>query len=122
MTQLKLVEIKNNVEEINEICETAQTVLKQNHGIKIAIPEAIATVAYVFLKEAMDKVASMKQKDEEVSIDLMGLFDLGVSHSTNSEDENDGNYVPFLIPGVGFKVAAKNDDSYEDEEEESEEE
>lgn len=117
MKEVKMVSVNENAKEIAEICETVQDILNKENGVKITCKEAVATVAYQFLLTAIKKLGEMKEKDAEVSLNLFELIEIGIAHQTMEDDENDGNFVPFLMPGVAFKIESKDDDSYDEDEE-----
>lgn len=118
---LNLVESKTNQKELSQACDAAQAILRNQHGITIAKPAAIATISYVFMKELINVLSSMKTPDASVSIDFMDLFEMGIQHNQYEDDENNGNYVPFMFPGVAFKMSSKDDQQDNESESEDEE-
>ena len=76
----KLIEIREDEGKILKICENAQTRLKNDDKIDATYAPGIATVAYVYLREAINHVSANKSVEEETELDLMGLLTLGVSY------------------------------------------
>lgn len=110
----KLIEIRDDKKPIGEISEKTQKILAQEHHIKISLAEAIPTIAYVFLREAINYLNKNKASGQDVEINLMQLFDMGISFR-ESDGEKEGNFTPYLTPGQEFKLLVKNDEATEDE-------
>lgn len=123
MAQAKFIPVTENKKEIMDICENTHAILVQNHNIKISNAEAYPTIVSVFLKEVVNKLKEMRHPNEDISINLFNIIEMGISQEIMEEDENDGNIVPYCIPGVVFKADVKNDadselkESYIDDEE-----
>lgn len=109
------VELRENEKEIMKIAENAKAILNDEYNITINFHQGIPTIAYVFLKEAMKYLASVKEPGTEVSLNLMQLLELGITFDDCDETEKENNYVPVAAPGQEFKLIIKQD-SAEDEE------
>lgn len=114
MANAKLIEIRENEKDILKISEKAGKYLESEHNIGISHPQAIATIAYGFLREAIAYVNENKAPGTDFSINLMQLIDLGVTHRENDEAEKEGNYTPYAAPGQEFKLLVKDDDETEE--------
>lgn len=112
-----LIEINNNAKEIIEISETAQKLLARDHKITVSNAMAIPTIVNAFMKTATAYLAEHKDTNVDVSIDMLGFFDMGVSYRESEDGENDGNFTPFTTPGPVFKKAIKDNDLTEDDDE-----
>ena len=113
MAQAKFVEISENKKDIMDICENTHAVLIQDHNIKISNAEAYPTIVSVFLKQVIEKLKEMRRPEEDISINICNIIEMGISQESMEEDENDGNIVPYCIPGVAFKAAVKDDGEIE---------
>jgi len=111
------LEIRENQKEIAKICDRANKALISEHNINVTHAPAIATISYRFLQQAIAYLNEKKTAGEDISINLMQLFDMGISYRENDEGEKVGNFTPFLIPGQEFKLMVKDDGVTEDEEE-----
>jgi hypothetical protein len=110
----KLIEIRENEKEILKIAEKASKYLEAEHNIVISHAQAIPTIAYGFLREAIQHINEHKAAGTDYELNLMQLIDLGVSHRENDEAEKEGNYTPYARPGQEFKLLVKDDDDTEE--------
>jgi DNA polymerase III delta prime subunit len=110
----KLIEIRENEKEIRQIAENAAKVLEAEHNITISVPEAIGTISYAFLREAINHLNANKEAGSDTVINMMQLFDMGISHRENEEAEKEGNFTPYLTPGQEFKLLVKDDGETEE--------
>lgn len=110
----KLIEIRENEQEILKISEKAAKYLEAEHNIVISHAQAIPTFAYAFLREAINYLKENKAAGTDVELNLMQLLDIGVSHRENDEAEKEGNYTPYARPGQEFKLLVKDDDDTEE--------
>lgn len=108
------VEVRDNVEEIKKIAQRAQILLDEEHNINIPLPEAVPTIAYVFMKSAIMYLNENKEKGTDISLNLMQLMDIGITYRGNDEAEKDGNFTPSLVPGQEFKLLIKDDGDTEE--------
>jgi len=111
------LEIRENQKEINKICERAHKALISEHNINVTHAPAIATIAYRFLQQTIAYLNEKKTPGEDISVNVMQLFDMGISYRENDEGEKTGNFTPYMIPGQEYKLMVKDDGETEDEEE-----
>lgn len=110
----KLVVFKENVKEINEISEMAQKVLDEERNITISQASAIPTIVYEFMTAMFSYMGKEKSVDKDVMINLMHLFDFGITYRDSEDGEKDGNFTPFMNPGQICKTIIKSDEVTED--------
>jgi hypothetical protein len=115
-TDAILIEIVDNEKEIGKICENTSIILEEKNRIKIPRADAIATIAYQFILETMNYLNKNKQVGKDTEINMMQLFDIGISHQTVEDGEKEGNFVPFIRPGQEFKLLVKDDSITEEDE------
>ena len=114
-----VIEIKEDEEALMEICEAANKVLTKENHINVEYTPAIATICYQFLKQSVAYLNKNKSPGQDVSINMMGMFDIGISYREGSEDsEKSGNYTPFFIAGQEIKLLIKEDSLTEQDEDE----
>lgn len=116
----KLVEFNGTSQEkkaIDEIAKVAQKVLKDERKINITMYEAIPTIAYELLYAAAQYLEKNKKVDEDLSVNFLNLFEMGVTYRGSDDGEKDGNFTPYVQPGVVMKTVIKSDDVSEDDEE-----
>lgn len=90
LDQSELVEILNNAQaKLNEV------------GVSIPHQECILTIAYLFMKQSLQYVATT-----QTEINFCQLFDMGI-------DEED--LSPYMVAGQEFKLLIKSDEESEDE-------
>lgn len=112
-----LIEITNQKKEMLAICKTAQELL-EDRGIKVSSIEGIATIGHCFIEAVVNYLAENKSTEHDVSIDLFGWMDAGVTYRASDDDsECDGNFTPYVVPGPVFKRTIKDNDITEGEEE-----
>lgn len=114
----KLVEFNGTSQErkaIDEISKIAQKVLKDERKINITMHEAIPTIAYELLYAAMQYLEKNKSTDEDLSVNFFNLLEMGVTYRESEDSEKDGNFTPYLQPGVIMKTVIKSDEVTEDE-------
>lgn len=110
----KYVEVSTeSAEEIQAYSEQAAKLLLEENGIKVAPPEAVATIAFQFLRAAISNLSQQKEEGADVETNLFHLVELGITH-TEVDGEKDGNFVPYANPGQEFKLMAKADGDTED--------
>jgi len=109
----KIIEIRQNEKEIQKIADRAQKSLEMENHITISRSEAIPTIVYVFLREAIGFLNDNKSVGNDVAINFMQLFDMGISHR-EGDGEKEGNFAPFMIPGQEFKLLVKDDNETEE--------
>jgi hypothetical protein len=110
----KLIELRDNEKEILKIAERAAKFLEAEHNIVISPSQAIPTIAYSFLREAISFANENKAPGTDYDINLMQLIDIGISHRENEEAEKEGNYTPYARPGQEFKLLVKDDEETEE--------
>ena len=110
----KLVEIRESAEELDTIAQNAKLHLEKEFNITIPEHKAIPTIAYAMLREAMAYLAKAKAEGQDVEINFLQLFDLGVSHREAEDAEKDGNFTPYVRPGQEFKLIIKDDGETEE--------
>lgn len=113
----KLIELngsKKEIEAMMSIADSAQEILQRDHNIAISLSAAIPTIAYVFMYAAAQYLEQNKSTEEDVSINLMNLFEMGVTYRETDDGDKQGNFVPYLNPGTIFKTVIKSDDETED--------
>lgn len=118
-TSAKLVEFNGTSQEkkaIEEIAKIAQKVLRDERKINITMHEAIPTIAYEVLYATIQFLEKNKKADEDISVNFMNLFELGVTYRGSEDGEKEGNFTPYLQPGVVMKTVIKSDEMTEDEE------
>lgn len=109
-----LIEIRENEAEILKIAERAQRALDSENNIVIPHAPAIATIAYVFLREAVKFMVDTKTPGEDAHLDLLQLIEIGITERNNDEAEKDGNLTPYVTPGKEMKLLVKSDDETEE--------
>lgn len=106
-----LIELRENQTEISEITTTANEILYEDYNINLANNSvAIPTLAYSYMAAAVQYVASKKQEGQTVELNFGDFITFGISHSDVTA-EKDGNYVPFVKPGVGIEKIVNGDKS-----------
>lgn len=116
MTQL--IELRENAAEIQEIADRTAQVLDREHGVLIGNKTAVLpTIVHAFISTAVSFLAEHKPQEAgtSVEINLMQLFDLGISHEAEEDAEKEGNYTPYLRPGQEMKLLVKDDNITEEE-------
>lgn len=108
------IEITENAKEIQKINERAQKLLLDQFGVDVTSATGIPTIAYAFFVSAMAFVNERKAPGTDYSLNILQLFELGVSHRETEEGEKEGNYTPFIIPGPEFKIIVKDDSETEE--------
>ena len=109
------VEITKNQNEINKISEVTQKVLENESNIKITNANVIPTIASTFLRTVASWLSDNKSTDSDISIDIMGLMEMGISYRESEDGEANGNFTPFIVPGPEFKQRIKDNDLTENE-------
>lgn len=104
----KLIELGANAAEIIKIAETTQTILASTRKINISHWQAIPTMYYVFVTEAISHLATLAAPGVEPHLNLMQLIDIGYNEAT----EGEANSL-FAMPGQEFKLLVKDDGSTE---------
>lgn len=92
----QLVEIRDNVEEIKEINERARLRLKEEYGIQVSKGEGISTIAYWFVKKAIEHLNDNKTEGEDIEITIQDLIKLGITYRESEDAEKDANFTPFV--------------------------
>jgi hypothetical protein len=105
----KLIEIRENEKEILKIAEKAAKYLESENNIVVSHAQAIPTIAYGFLREAINYLNEQKAAGSDIELNLMQLIDLGISYRENDEAEKEGNFTPYAAPGQEFKLLVKDD-------------
>lgn len=90
MNNAKFIEMKNN--ELETIAENAKNTLIEEYNIHIPQAKAIATMAYVYIKECC------KELKEDEDINVLEMFSIG---------KHDNELI--LTPGQEFKLLIKDD-------------
>lgn len=102
MANVQLIEIRENVEEFKQIANDASIILKEEAGIDVRPAEqVIPTIAYHFMRAAIDYLNKQKAVDTNVSLDLCGLMEIGVTFR-EGDAEKDANFTPYVSPGREF--------------------
>ncbi len=115
----RTIEIVNNEKEIMEIAEATRKSLDANNGIKIPSTAAVATIMAEGIRQAIIWMAQNKTTEDDLSLDMFGLMEMGVSYRAgNEESEKEGNFTPWITPGQGMKTMIKSDALTEAENEE----
>ena len=109
MANAKLIEIRENEKEILKVAERAQKFLDSENNIVISHAQVIPTIAYAFMREMINFLNEQKAPGSDVEVNVMGLFDMGISYRENEDAEKEGNFTPFLRPGQEFKLLVKDD-------------
>lgn len=109
----RLIEIREDEKELIKIAKDAQDILDKDHKILISMHDAIPTICYVYLKEVIKYLDSHKVTGSNISLNMMQLFDMGVSYRENVNAEKEENFTPFLTPGQEFKLTSKADEEEE---------
>lgn len=91
MNNAKFVNLEGK-ENLETIGERAKDTLVEEFNIKVPQSKAIATIAYVFIKELM------KEVEEDTVLNALELF---------SAEKNDGEFI--LTPGQEMKLLIKED-------------
>lgn len=115
MSKAIFVELRENEKEIMKIAEAAKNTLNYEYNIAINYHQAIPTIGYVFMKEAIKYLAQIKEPGAEVSLNLMQLVELGITFDDCDDTEKENNYVPVAAPGQEFKLIIKQDSSDDEE-------
>ena len=116
----KLIDLtgtRKEIAAITAIAEAAQENLKSQHNIDVTMALALPTIAYEFLYAAAQYLDKNKSTDTDVTVNLMNLFEMGVTYRESNDGEKDGNFVPFILPGTIFKTVIKSDEMTEDDDE-----
>ena len=114
----KLVEFNGTSQEkkaIEEIAKIAQKVLKDERKINVSMYEAVPTIAYEVMYAIIQYLEKNKKADEDISVNFMNLFELGVTYRGSDDGEKEGNFTPYVQPGVIMKTVIKSDEMTEDE-------
>lgn len=115
MASAKLIEIREDEKAFMKIADRAQKYLESENNISISHAQAIPTIAYAFLREAINYLNEQKSTGQDVELNLMQLLDIGISHRENDEAEKEGNFTPYARPGQEFKLLVKDDNETEEE-------
>lgn len=101
MAKVKLIEVRDNIEEISKIASDTQLYLNDVRNISVSHPAGITTITYWFLRSCIDYLNANKVAGEDIEIDLMGLLNLGITYR-EGEAEKDANFTPYITPGAEF--------------------
>lgn len=115
MSNVKLVEVRDNVEEISKIAENAQTYLEEEFNISVSAAAGITTIAYWFLRSCINHLNANKTAGKDIELNLMGLINLGITYR-EGDAEKDANFTPFVTPGAEFIAIAANNGQLDDNE------
>jgi len=110
----RLIEIRENEKEIMKVAEKAQKYLEEENNIVITHPAAIPTIGYAFLRCLIEHLNENKSVGNNIEINVMQLFDMGISYRENDDAEKEGNFDPYLRPGQEFKLLVKDDGETEE--------
>ena len=116
----KLIEFNGTSKErkaIDEVSKVAQKVLKDERHINITMHEAIGTIAYEFFYAMAQYIEKNKSVDEDIEINFFNFLSMGATYRSSEEGEKEGNFTPYLLPGVILKTVIKSDEVSEDDEE-----
>lgn len=91
MNNAKFVDLKGK-ENLENIGERAKDTLVEEFNITVPQSKAIATIAYVFIKEIM------KEVEDDSALNVLELF---------SAEKSDGEFI--LTPGQEMKLIIKED-------------
>ncbi len=111
---VRVIELRENREDIMKICDDTGEFLNREFNIDITNTEVYATIVYGFLRCAIEHLNKIKSQDKDVEINMMQLFDLGISYRENDDAEKEGNYAPYLTPGQEMKLLVKDDNDTEE--------
>lgn len=115
----KLIEFNGTAKEVADIAsiaKEAQDILKNEHKINISLADGIPTIVYVFLHCCAKFLERNRDKDEDVTINVMNMIEMGITYRESPDDsEKSGNFTPFVQAGTELKTIIKSDDLTEDE-------
>lgn len=115
MSKVKLVEVRESVEEISKIASDAQICLNENYNISVSMAAGVTTITYWFLRACIDYLNTNKVTKKDIELDLMGLINLGVTYR-EGDAEKDANFTPFVTPGNELLAIVANNGQLEDNE------
>ena len=116
---ISVVEEKD-ADVIKRICDRTAMDLR-TRGLTTKNNPIYATITQAFIEATIAKLLEMKKEkssggqDYDVSINLFDFIKMGIERETYEDDENDGNIVPFIEPGIAFTEMIKNNKRPEDE-------
>lgn len=110
-----LISITEDAEIIDKICKNTASILKNENHITINRPQAVATIAYQFLKSAVQEIVKNRVEGEDININLFHLIDMGLTYKENADGDVEGNFTPYVQPGQEFKLAVKDNNVTETE-------
>lgn len=107
MSKVKLIEVRDNVEEIAKIANDTQIFLESEHKVAVTPSIAIVTITYWFLRSCIDYLNENKSAGKDIELDVMGLINLGITYR-EGDAEKDANFTPFVTPGNEFINIVEN--------------
>ena len=106
----KELNIKKNVEQYKEIQQKAFSVLCNDYKVSLRTEEAVIPLFCIFM-DNLSNVLKMKYREaqgtgvSEVSMNVMGLFDMFYSY-----DEDEAREIIDMVPNITSKILLKSDD------------
>jgi hypothetical protein len=106
----KELNIKKNVEQYKEIQERTYAVLQKDYKVCLRTAEAVIPLFCIFM-DNLSNLLKMKYREaqgtgvSEVSMNVMGLFDMFYSY-----DEDEAREIIDLVPNITSKILLKSDD------------
>ena len=115
----KFIEIRENNMEISRAAEAACNVLCDDFIFAINHAQGIPTIAYAFIKEAIEFMAEQKKDGEDTRLNLFDLITLGINFTDSEDDEKLNNFEPTVMAGTELnkliEVSSESNDSDDDE-------
>ena len=115
--------MKKNLELDPKVLKTLTSIVDiavprlSEYGVKFKIEDTPILIFKEMLNASVEYVASNIPASGEVSLNLFDILKIGAEATTDEEDENGGNIVPFAEPLKAMKLAFKNDGNYSNEDE-----
>lgn len=115
----KFIEIRENTVEITKAAEAACEILCDDYNIAINHAQGIPTIAYAFIKEAIEYMSEQKKDGEDTRLNLFDLITLGINFTDTEEDEKLNNFEPTVMAGPELnkliEAASETEDSDDEE-------
>ena len=112
------------IEEINStgdfeaqkaIGERAMEILDKEYGASISNWESVHVVAHAKALATMEYLKERANVDENVMVNMYGLYMMGVTYRPSDDGEKEGNFTPYFEPTPKMKTFFKSDDDTENE-------
>lgn len=109
-----LIEVRHDEKSVMKISEMARNILKAEHNVDVRRADVLPTIVKVFLDCSVSFLNTEKSVGNDVKVNILDSVTLGITHRDNEDAEKEGNFVPYALPGIDFKMMVKDDGETEE--------